>query len=105
MPSTDPIERSTLRVITTIVSPMERSAMIAAPESRFWMLVALRNWWLSIVVAPTTITSASTMPSSRKRSIASAIACECARRPTTLVSSASVVMPAPGAGRAGASAL
>ena len=79
MPSTDPIERSTLRVTITIVSPIASRAMIAAPESSCWMLVELRNRWLSIVVAPTTSTSASTMPSSRKRSIASAITCECAR--------------------------
>ena len=43
MPSTEPIERSTLRVMITIVSPIASRAMIDAPESSCWMLVALRK--------------------------------------------------------------
>src|SRR2546427_403716 len=78
MPSTEPIERSTFRVTTTIVSPIASSATIAAPESSCWTLVALRKRWLSIVVAPTTITSARTMPSSRKGNRSSATWCELA---------------------------
>ena len=85
------MDRSTLRVTMTIVSPIASSAMIAAPESRFWMLDALRKLELSIVVAATTITSANTMPSSRKRNSVSATTCEDLRRSTTFRSSASVV--------------
>ena len=81
MPSVDPIERSTLRVMMTIVSPMQSSAMIAALDSRFWTLVALRKRLLWIVVTPTTSTSASTIPSSRNRSSCSATTCERARGP------------------------
>src|SRR5713226_8507558 len=95
MPSTEPIERSTLRVTITIVSPIASSAMIEAPDSSCCRLVALTKRWLSIVVAPTTIASASTMPSSRKRSISSASVWECARRSTAWVCSAITVTPPP----------
>src|SRR5437588_807486 len=95
MPSTEPIERSTFRVTTTMVSPIASRATIAAPESSCWTLVALRKRWLSIVVAPTTITSARTMPSSRKRNRSSATWCELARGRVTFCSSRSVVTRLP----------
>ena len=65
--------------------------MIAAPERICWTFVALRKCGLSIVVTPTTSTSASTMPSSRKRSSISATRCELCAGWTTFWSSASVV--------------
>ena len=55
MPSTEPIERSTLRVTMTIVSPIASRAMIAAPESSCWTFVGAEEVGLLIVVAPTTM--------------------------------------------------
>ena len=68
IPRIDPIERSTFRVMMTIVSPIASSAMIAEPARICWTFAALRKRWLSSVVPPTTITSARTMPSSLNRS-------------------------------------
>src|SRR5947208_11114946 len=92
MPSTDPTERSTLRVMMTIVSPIASNAMIDAAERICWTFVALRKLGLSIVAATTTSASASRIPSSRKRNRSSARACELARASMTFCSSATVVM-------------
>ena len=51
IPRTDPIERSTFRVMMTIVSPIASSAMMAEPARICWTFAALRKRWLSIVVA------------------------------------------------------
>src|SRR4051794_29016967 len=92
MPSTDPTERSTLRVMMTMVSPIASNAMIDAAERICWTFVALRKLGLSIVAATTTSASASRIPSSRKRNRSSARACELARASMTFCSSATVVM-------------
>ncbi len=63
----------------TIVSPIASSPMIDAPARSCCRLVALTKFGLSIAVIPTTSTSASTIPSSRKRNISSARWCELAR--------------------------
>ncbi len=95
IPRTDPIERSTFRVMMTIVSPIASSAMMAEPARICWTFAELRKRWLSIVVAPTTITRASTIPSSRKRARNSANACEPERVSTTPCSWATDVTPPP----------
>src|SRR3954452_23792939 len=92
MPSTDPTERSRLRVMMTIVSPIASNAMIDAAERICWTFVALRKLGLSIVAATTTSASASRIPSSRKRNRSSARACELARASMTFCSSATVVI-------------
>ena len=74
----EPTERSTLRVTITIVSPIASRPMIAAPRQICCRLVALTKLGLLIAVTATTITSASTIPSSRKRNTSSANECELA---------------------------
>jgi len=72
IPSTDPTDRSTFRLITTIVSPSASSAKIVASTSTNWMLVMDRKrGWIAAVIATNTIRTA-TMPNSRTRNTRSA---------------------------------
>jgi hypothetical protein len=72
-PSTDPTERSTLRVTITSVSPTESSAMIDAPVRICWTLAVLAKECLSALVAKNTSRTRAPMLSSRVRDSVSAI--------------------------------
>jgi hypothetical protein len=93
----DPIERSTFRVMITIVSPIARIAMIAAPDRSCCRLVFDTKFVLWIAVTVTTTTRASTIPSSRNRKSASASAWERPRpsMETCALSARTLTPPAP----------
>ena len=66
-PTTDPTDRSTLRVTMTSVSPTPSSAINAAPVSSCCTLAAWAKAWLLIVVTAKTTRMTMPMPSSRAR--------------------------------------
>ncbi len=66
-PSTEPTERSTLRVISTSVWPAARIAKIDALSARLRRLAASRNRGSRIPVTRISNASTTTMPSSRTR--------------------------------------
>ena len=85
------ISASIIIQLMTTVSPIASRAMMAEPARICCTFAALRKRWLSIVAAPTTITSASTIPSSLKRARNSAKACDPERGTSTPFSSATEV--------------
>ena len=71
-PSTDPTDRSTFLLITTIVSPRASRAITVVSTSTNWMFVALRNrGWTAAVIATKTART-TTMPDSLIRKTRSA---------------------------------
>ena len=70
-PSTDPIERSTFRVSTTIVSPTASRAKIVVSTRMNWMFERLRKrGWIDAVTS-TSSASTATIPNSRSRKMRS----------------------------------
>ena len=82
-PSTDPTDRSTLRVTMTSVSPTPSSAISDAPVSNCCTLLALAKLWsLSVAAANTTSTSTAVPASLARRMEASLGAVSAARAVT-----------------------
>ena len=71
-PSTDPMDRSTFRLMTTMVSPSASSANTVVSTRMNWMFAELRNRGCTRVVTSTNTARTTTMPDSLMRNTRSA---------------------------------